>query len=195
MQPSSQAGSSSAAVSSGETPRSVAIVRLPSAATSETTVPVRPATFGPTDLDAVALERPRRDPARLVVRELADEASLTAELRDPGGDVRGLPAGAELRDRVRVGPFRERLAEPDDHVQEQVADGHDHAYDPSMDGESRRSRTRSFLVGAAVGASAAIAAARRLRPKERRRETPAGLAAFEEAPCYRELVEREREAP
>ncbi len=63
-----------------------------------------------------------------------------------------------------------------------------------MDGESRRSRTRSFLVGAAVGASAAIAAARRLRPKERR-ETPAGLAAFEEAPCYRELVESERLAP
>ena len=65
-----------------------------------------------------------------------------------------------------------------------------------MDGENRRrSRTRSFLVGAAVGASAAIAAARRLRPKERKRETPAGLAAFEEAPCYRELVESEREAP
>ena len=70
-----------------------------------------------------------------------------------------------------------------------------HAYDPSMDGESRRSRTRSFLVGAAVGASAAIAAARRLRPKDRKRETPAGLAAFEEAPCYRELVESERLAP
>ena len=48
-----------------------------------------------------------------------------------------------------------------------------------MDGDSRRSRARSFLVGAAVGASATIAAARRLRPKERRRETPAGLAAFE----------------
>ena len=32
-------------------------------------------------------------------------------------------------------------------------------------------------------------------PKERKRETPAGLAAFEEAPCYRELVESERDAP
>jgi len=63
-----------------------------------------------------------------------------------------------------------------------------------MDGDSRRSRTRSFLVGAALGASAALAAARRLRPREHRRG-PAGLAAFEEAPCYRELVEREREAP
>jgi hypothetical protein len=64
-----------------------------------------------------------------------------------------------------------------------------------MDEEARRSRTRSFLVGAAVGASAAIATARRFRAKDRKRETPAGLAAFEEAPCYRELVERERDAP
>lgn len=62
-----------------------------------------------------------------------------------------------------------------------------------MPEESRRSRTRSFLVGAAVGASAALAAARRLRKE--RRQTPAGLAAFEEAPCYRELVERERGGP
>ncbi|MCP9487782.1 MAG: hypothetical protein MSC30_18235 [Gaiellaceae bacterium MAG52_C11] len=64
-----------------------------------------------------------------------------------------------------------------------------------MHEDSRRSRTRSFLVGAALGASAALAAARRPRPKERRRENPAGLAAFEEAPCYRELVESERSAP
>ena len=60
-----------------------------------------------------------------------------------------------------------------------------------MDEHGRRSRTRSFLLGGLVGASAAIAAARRLRPKQRRRLTPAGLAAFEGAPCYREIVELE----
>ena len=60
-----------------------------------------------------------------------------------------------------------------------------------MDERERRSRTRSFLIGGLVGASAAIAAARRLRPKQRRRITPAGLAAFEDAPCFREIVELE----
>ena len=61
-----------------------------------------------------------------------------------------------------------------------------------MDGEDQHRRLRSFLLGGVVGASAAIAAARRLRPKERRRRTtPAGLAAFEGAPCYREIVEQE----
>ncbi len=106
-----------------------------------------------------------------------------------------MAARAELGDGVRVRPCRKRLFEADDDVQEQVAERDDHPYDPSMPEESHRSRTRSFLVGAAVGASAAIAAARRLRPRDRKRETPAGLAAFEEAPCYRELVERERDAP
>jgi hypothetical protein len=62
-----------------------------------------------------------------------------------------------------------------------------------MEGDYRRSRTRSFLVGVAIGASAALAAARGLRKE--RRQTPAGLAAFEDAPCYRELVERERGGP
>jgi hypothetical protein len=59
-----------------------------------------------------------------------------------------------------------------------------------MDVRRRGESARSFLYGAALGASAAIAAARRRRPR-RPRETPAGLAAFEEAPCYRETLERE----
>jgi hypothetical protein len=54
---------------------------------------------------------------------------------------------------------------------------------------SRRSRLRSFVLGGLVGASAALAAGRR-RPR-RRRPTPIGLAAFEDAPCYRELLQEE----
>lgn len=64
-----------------------------------------------------------------------------------------------------------------------------------MEGESRtrkRDRMRSFVIGGIVGAGAAVAAGRRLRPRPQPRQTPAGLAAFEGAPCYRELVERER---
>jgi hypothetical protein len=64
------------------------------------------------------------------------------------------------------------------------------SYTAGVDGEHNRRRVRSFLIGGVVGASAALAAMRRRRPRER--TTPAGLAAFEEAPCYRELVERER---
>jgi len=60
-----------------------------------------------------------------------------------------------------------------------------------MDGEGKRDRLRSFLIGGLVGASAMAAAARRKRQR-RRRPGPAGLAAFEQAPCYREIVEAER---
>ncbi len=60
-----------------------------------------------------------------------------------------------------------------------------------MDEVSGRGRLRSFLLGGLVGASAVIAAARRKRPPRRR--TPVGLAAFEDAPCYEETLERERE--
>jgi hypothetical protein len=64
---------------------------------------------------------------------------------------------------------------------------------PGMDGERKRDRLQSFVLGGLLGASAAIAAARRSRPRRRPpRQTPAGLAAFEAAPCYREVVERER---
>jgi hypothetical protein len=62
-----------------------------------------------------------------------------------------------------------------------------------MDPERGR-RFRSFLLGGLVGSVAGLAAAGRMRVKARpgRRATPAGLAAFEQAPCYDELVERER---
>ena len=63
-------------------------------------------------------------------------------------------------------------------------------YNRGMDRESQSGRLRSFLIGGLVGASAVLAAARRKRP--RKRQTPPGLAAFEDAPCYRETLERER---
>ena len=60
-----------------------------------------------------------------------------------------------------------------------------------MDHEDKRSeRLRSFMYGALLGASAAVAAARR-RPTRSARTTPAGLAAFEDAPCYQETLEKE----
>jgi hypothetical protein len=60
-----------------------------------------------------------------------------------------------------------------------------------VDGE-RRKRLRPFLVGGLVGSIAGLAAAGRMKVKSRppKRKTPAGLAAFEQAPCYEELLER-----
>ena len=55
----------------------------------------------------------------------------------------------------------------------------------------RRSPLRSFVLGSLVGASAVAAGIRRAR-RRRNRPMQAGLGAFESAPCYRELLERER---
>jgi hypothetical protein len=57
----------------------------------------------------------------------------------------------------------------------------------------RGRRLRSFLLGGLLGSAAGLAAAGRMRMKPRppKRQTPAGLAAFEQAPCFEELVERE----
>jgi hypothetical protein len=62
--------------------------------------------------------------------------------------------------------------------------------------ERRLDSLRSFLIGGLLGSVAGVAAAGRVRMRRAptRRETPAGLAAFERAPCYEELVEHEREA-
>jgi hypothetical protein len=71
-------------------------------------------------------------------------------------------------------------------------------YNRLMDGDDKLGRARSFLIGGVVGASAALATARRRRSAARRRRErllhPAGLAAFEGAPCYRELIEAEERA-
>ena len=66
------------------------------------------------------------------------------------------------------------------------------ATDDEEPGERRRrDRVRSFVLGGVIGASAVAAGIRRAR-RRRKRPVQAGLAAFESAPCYRELLERER---
>jgi hypothetical protein len=64
-----------------------------------------------------------------------------------------------------------------------------------MDGDDKLGRARSFVIGGLVGASAALATARRRRELARRRRDrtlhPAGLSPFEGAPCYRELLDEE----
>jgi hypothetical protein len=62
-----------------------------------------------------------------------------------------------------------------------------------MEGEQKRGSIRSFLIGGLVGASAVAATLDRRRRIQRRRGRPRGLAAFESAPCYLELLEDERE--
>jgi hypothetical protein len=63
-----------------------------------------------------------------------------------------------------------------------------------MDGEQRGGKLGSFVVGGVLGASAALAAARRrLRQSQSDRQVFQGLESFEVAPCYREIVEKERD--
>jgi hypothetical protein len=64
-----------------------------------------------------------------------------------------------------------------------------------MDDERGRERLRSFLFGGLVGASAVLAAARRGRRLRARPRHAAGLAAFEDAPCHQETIEREVGGP
>jgi hypothetical protein len=60
-----------------------------------------------------------------------------------------------------------------------------------MDGERRRrDRARSLVIGGLLGASAVFATGKRQR-RRRKRGTLSGLAAFESAPCFRELLENE----
>ena len=64
-----------------------------------------------------------------------------------------------------------------------------------MPDESRRRRLRSFALGGIVGAAGTIATVRRLRhPSRRPRDAQAGLAAFEDAPCFLEVIEREAQS-
>jgi hypothetical protein len=61
-----------------------------------------------------------------------------------------------------------------------------------MDGAGRGTKFRSFAIGGLVGAAGAIATLRRSSYRSRRSRTaPAGLAGFEDAPCFLELIAEE----
>ncbi len=61
-----------------------------------------------------------------------------------------------------------------------------------MDGAGRRARLRSFAIGGVVGVAGALATARRAsRRSHRPRDAPSGLAAFEDAPCFLEVIGEE----
>jgi hypothetical protein len=66
-----------------------------------------------------------------------------------------------------------------------------------VDGDHKRARVRSFVLGGLVGASAALATARRRRDIAKRRRDrrllPAGSRP-ESAPCFQELLDEEQEA-
>jgi hypothetical protein len=81
------------------------------------------------------------------------------------------------------------MRELDDHVEQQIAErGQPHEYDRRMDGTSRGRRIRSFAIGGLVGAAGAVAAVRRSPRRPSRRDAPGGLVAFEDAPCFLELL-------
>lgn len=67
-----------------------------------------------------------------------------------------------------------------------------------METDRKGGRALDFLLGGVVGASAAVATARRRRRlrrlREERLERPAGLSAFEGAPCFEELLEQQSTA-
>jgi hypothetical protein len=61
-----------------------------------------------------------------------------------------------------------------------------------MEVAGRARKLRTFAIGGLVGAAGAIATVRRAsRGSRRPRNSPAGLAAFEDAPCYLEIVGEE----
>jgi hypothetical protein len=59
-----------------------------------------------------------------------------------------------------------------------------------MDG-SGRGKLRSFALGGLLGAAGAVATLRRASRGPRARRPVGGLAAFEDAPCFLELVGQE----
>ena len=127
-----------------------------------------------------------------------DQPRTSAERSRPGRDVRSLAAGGDAYASVGVRVFGHRLVQTDDDVEEQVAERADvHGGEPTIErvnGGGGRSRLGSFLLGGLLGGLAGVAASRLRHSGAARRNAQPGLRAFEGAPCYQELVEREAES-
>ena len=144
----------------------------------------------PDDLDTSLDELARHELTRRVAAAFADEASLGAELATPRPR-RSRPARRRRSGSSPPGRHPGRAGRQlDDHVEQQVAErGQPHEYDRRMDGTSRGGRIRSFAIGGLVGAAgAAVAAVRRSPARAGPRDAPGGLVAFEDAPCFLELL-------
>ena len=153
----------------------------------------------PDDLGSVPGEFAGRQLAGRVRATLADHTGVGAERLRPGRDVRRLAARAGVRDRDAVVSDHERAVEVHDHVEEQVAEsGQPHrkivAWTTTV-APAGSARSRSAASSAPPVRSRRAAAWPQARRSDRQ---PRGLAAFEDAPCFLELVgdeaQRHREA-
>lgn len=153
--------------------------------------------YGAEDAHASAFKLRAHELAGEVGAPFPHDARVRTEHRRPGRNVRCLPPGGDANLRLGVGVGSERPLRSNGHVHRQVAESADtHARNRkirTMDGVGKRRSIRSFLLGGVVGASAVVATLDRRRRIQRRRGRPRGLAAFESAPCYLELLEKERE--
>ena len=159
----------------------------------------RPLLDGTTELDTPRKEELGRETSGRIVAALAEPTRLGTEGRDPGRHVGALSTGVEPDPRGRIRVARASGVGLDDDIDREIPERDDpHLYDRRMaraddhgERRGRRARLRSFVLGGLVGASAVAAALRRAR-RRRTRSVQTGLGAFETAPCYRELLERER---
>ena len=95
------------------------------------------------DLDPEGRQPLAHELARLVGAGLADESRSSAELRRPGGHVRGLTAWPDADLRVRVPAGRDRRGKPDDDVEREISERADEH------GERHR-KIRAWTVNGAV---------------------------------------------
>ena len=148
----------------------------------------RPATSTPRPRSSRATSSPAASAPRFATSRAAAPSDAPTRRRSP-------PARRPVpRRRHAVVAGHERLVEARDHVQEQVAESRDpHGTMVAWTTSVAGARLRSFALGGLVGA-----AGDRDRPPPRRsrrpRDAPAGLAAFEDAPCFLELVGGRRSA-